>query len=259
MCSWCDDHEFFPHPEPGPSWTYSSPCAACRNCVFTYILNSGCIQKCGNNPPNPDPVPSPNPCLTGNCDNGGGGTTESATDSDPNRLTGPAGFGIENYVIESNLFAYEISFENQTNATAPAQIVQITDPLSTNLDWQTFQLTEIAFGNVFIPIAPNIQHFQTNLPFSLDGVNFQVQIEAGISLASGQMFANFFSIDPLTGLPPEAEVGFLPPEDGTGRGMGAGVLYHPAHAAPTGRHSNSQCRLYSVRSESCNRHGSSER
>ena len=51
-------------------------------------------------------------------------------------------------------------------------------------------------------------------------MNFQVQIEAGINLATGNVFANFFSIDPLTGLPPEAGVGFLPPEDGTGRGMG---------------------------------------
>jgi hypothetical protein len=58
------------------------------------------------------------------------------------------------------------------------------------------------------------------LPFSFDGVNFQVQIEAGINLANGNVFANFFSIDALTGLPPEAGVGFLPPEDGTGRGMG---------------------------------------
>jgi len=40
-----------------------------------------------------------------------------------------------------NLFAYEIVFENETNATAPAQAVQISDTLSTNLDWQTFELT----------------------------------------------------------------------------------------------------------------------
>jgi len=72
---------------------------------------------------------------------------------------------------------------------------------------------------VFIPISPNIQYFQTNLPLEYNGVNFQLRIEAGINLANGQVFANFFSIDPQTGLPPEAGVGFLPPEDGTGRGM----------------------------------------
>ena len=177
---------------------------------------------------------------------GGSGNSQSITPGDPNQLTGPAGFAIQNYVIESNLFGYEISFENQTNATAPAQIVQITDPLSTSLNWQTFQLGEIAFGNTFIPIPPNIQHFQTNLPFSFDGVSFQVQIEAGINLANGQVFANFFSIDPLTGLPPEADVGFLPPEDGTGRGMGHVSYTIRPETGPAGRHANRKRRLYPI-------------
>ena len=32
--------------------------------------------------------------------------------------------------------------------------------------------------------------------------------------------AQFYSIDPATGLPPDGLIGFLPPEDGTGRGEG---------------------------------------
>jgi RHS repeat-associated protein len=139
---------------------------------------------------------------------------------DPNALTGPAGFSIQNYVINSDLFGYQITFENKTNATAPAQIVQITDPLSTNLNWSTFQFTEIDFGDTYISVPPNVQHFQTNLPMSYNGVNFQVQIETGINLANGQVFANFFAIDPSTGLPPSVDIGFLPPENGTGRGTG---------------------------------------
>jgi RHS repeat-associated protein len=155
--------------------------------------------------------------------------------ADPNGLYGPSGFMTANYVVESSLFNYEIFFENETNATAPAQIVQISDPLSTNLNWQTFQLTEIAFGNTFIAIPPSVQYFQTNMPFSYAGVNFQVQINAGINLANGQVFANFFSVDPATGLPPSADVGFLPPEDGTGRGMGhVSYLVRPQPNLPTG-------------------------
>jgi len=34
------------------------------------------------------------------------------------------------------------------------------------------------------------------------------------------VFADFASIDPVTSLPPAVNIGFLPPEDGTGRGMG---------------------------------------
>ena len=162
----------------------------------------------------------PNPCLTADCGDAGSGAATSKTPADPNGLNGPAGFMTGNYVLDSGVFSYEIFFENETNATAPAQIVQITDPLSTNLNWSTFQLSEIAFGNTFIAITQNDKYFQTNLPFSYAGVNFQVQINAGINLANGQVFANFFSVDPATGLPPSADVGFLPPEDGTGRGKG---------------------------------------
>ena len=38
-----------------------------------------------------------------------------------------------------------MQFENQPTATAPAQSVTITDPLSRNLDWSTFQLKTIGF------------------------------------------------------------------------------------------------------------------
>jgi hypothetical protein len=131
-------------------------------------------------------------------------------------------------VVTGNLFDYQIFFENETNATAPAQLVQIANPLSTNLDWQTFELTEIAFGDHFIPVPPHSQHFQTTIAVSQNGVSFDVQIEAGINLATGQVFANFFSIDPTTSLPPAVDIGFLPPENGTGRGMGhVSYLIHP--------------------------------
>jgi RHS repeat-associated protein len=154
---------------------------------------------------------------------------------DPNQLIGPAGFAAQNYITDSGLFAYQILFENDTNATAPAQIVEINDPLSTNLNWATFQLTGISFGDQFISLPPNAQNFQTNLPFSYDGVNFELVIDAGINLSNGQVFASFNSIDPATGLPPAVNIGFLPPEDGTGRGMGQiSYFVMPQPNLPTG-------------------------
>jgi hypothetical protein len=35
-----------------------------------------------------------------------------------------------------------------------------------------------------------------------------------------RLAAQFMTLDPLTGLPPDVQSGFLPPEDGTGRGQG---------------------------------------
>ena len=53
-----------------------------------------------------------------------------------------------------------------------------------------------------------------------NGQTFDVLVEAGIHTATGQVYATFQSIDPNTQLPPDVLTGFLPPENGTGRGMG---------------------------------------
>jgi len=166
---------------------------------------------------------------------GGSQNVPPVNSHDPNSLTGPNGFGIENYLVEADLFGYEIFFQNATNATGPAQIAQITDPLSTNLDWTTFQLTEIDFGNTFISIPSGSQYYANTFQLSQSNFNFGVQISAGINANTGVVYANFFSINPTNRLPPPAGIGFLPPEDGTGRGTGH-VLYtvRPRQNIPTG-------------------------
>ncbi len=151
---------------------------------------------------------------------GGGGSTQPAAPSDPNLLIGPQGFGTSHFIRRDVLLPYTIHFENETNASAPAQQVFIIDSLTNKLDWQTFELTEIAFGDVFIAVPPGTKHFEKTTKMKLNGVDFDVQIEAGIRLATGEVYATFRSIIPTTGLPPAVDTGFLPPENGTGRGMG---------------------------------------
>ena len=153
--------------------------------------------------------------------------------SDPNQKTGITGFGTNGFVLPGSLLAYRIDFENETNASAPAQQVVITDQLSTNLDWAAFELTELGFGDQFIAVPPNSQHFETNVPVSYLGTNFEVQIEAGLQLYSGLFYANFRSIDPATGLPPPVEIGFLPPNvrtNGPGAGQGQGHVSYTINA-----------------------------
>jgi RHS repeat-associated protein/uncharacterized repeat protein (TIGR01451 family) len=165
-----------------------------------------------------DPEPSISPPETPS--GGPGGSSPVTPSMDPNSLTGPAGYGAAGYIAANTLLSYRINFENASNAAAPAQQVNITDQLSTNYDWTTFNVSEFGFGDLVIPLPPGTQEFQTNMPFSYLGTNFQVQIQIGINLTSGQVYANFQSIDPNTSLPPPVNIGFLPPEDGTGRGMG---------------------------------------
>jgi uncharacterized repeat protein (TIGR01451 family) len=140
--------------------------------------------------------------------------------TDPNEIIGPAGFGANEFVSSGSSFAYRIDFGNDTNASAPAQQVIISDQLSSNYDWTTFNVSEFGFGDLVFSMPAGIQQVSTNVPFSYLGTNFQVQVQIGINLVSGLVSAAFRSIDPTTSLPPPVNIGFLPPEDGTGRGEG---------------------------------------
>jgi hypothetical protein len=135
-------------------------------------------------------------------------------------MSGPAGYGTSGFIASVATFPYRVEFENDPIATAPAQSVIIADQLDPNLDWNTFQLTEFGFGDNVFSIPPDCQHFQTTVPMTYNGQTFDVQIELGLHTDAGQVYAIFRSIDANTDLPPDVLTGFLPPEDGTGRGMG---------------------------------------
>src|SRR5262249_27377764 len=138
----------------------------------------------------------------------------------PNALYGPGGYGPNGFVVPETVFAYRITFENDPIATAPAQRVDITDQLHANLDWNTFQLTGFGFGDNNIDIPACSQHYQTTVPMISNGHSFQVVVRFGFDSQTGNIHAAFQSVDPITELPPDVLTGFLPPEDGTGRGEG---------------------------------------
>ena len=74
------------------------------------------------------------------------------TSIDPNTKTAVSGFGGANFVDGDSTLPYRIDFENDAKATAPAQRVDVADQLSDKLDWNSFQFTEVAFGDQFIAI-----------------------------------------------------------------------------------------------------------
>ncbi|BBO84834.1 hypothetical protein DSCO28_54000 [Desulfosarcina ovata subsp. sediminis] len=163
----------------------------------------------------PRPEPPKPPIEDGEPEN-----TQPSGSNDPNLKTGPAGYGVANYVGSERLLSYRVDFENETGASAAAQTVIIFDLLDANLDWTTFTLTEVGFGDVVLTIPLDCHHYQHTVEMNQDGTDFEVQIDIGVDLSTGELYANFYSLDPITGLPPESDVGMLPPEDGTGRGMG---------------------------------------
>ncbi|HXG48711.1 MAG TPA: hypothetical protein VNO52_13890, partial [Methylomirabilota bacterium] len=165
-----------------------------------------------------------------------------------NEKFGAKGLGTQNWIGRTAVIPYRINFENigpgsrdgqgnpyPTFATAPAQRVTITDPLSTNLDWTTFELAELGFGDTIVPIPSGRKHYAGSVGMTFNDQTFNVEVEAGIDLANGRVFAVFQSIDPATSLPPDVLTGFLPPEDGTGRGKGHfAFLIKPRADQPSG-------------------------
>jgi RHS repeat-associated protein len=165
---------------------------------------------------------------------GAGANSTISSSFNPNDKIGP-GYGPEGFVAADADLSYRVDFENASTATAPAQQVVVTDQLSTDDNWSTFRVTEAGWGDTVLVARANSQHFETTVPVTIDGNSFDVLVEIGISLVNGLVTARFYSIDPATGLPPDGLVGFLPPEDGTGRGMGYfSYTVMPVAGLPTG-------------------------
>jgi RHS repeat-associated protein len=151
----------------------------------------------------------------------GKASTRAVTSQDPNSTAAPSGYGPQNFVADTDLLPYQINFENDPTATAPAQRVDISDQLDPKLDWSTFQLTAVGFGSTYIAIPAGLQHYNTTVNIAYNGQTFEVAISLNLNPATGVFTASFQSTDPATDLPPTSILtGFLPPEDGTGRGLG---------------------------------------
>ncbi len=161
--------------------------------------------------------------------------TKPSQSKDPNEKYGPAGQGDAHYVSPSKTLSYRVDFENDHDARAPAQVVMISDPLSDKLDWNSFELTEAGFGDHVIPVPGSSQSLQWVEPMTYDGKDLEVAIDINLDPLTGIITAIFSSTDAETGLPPEVQYGFLPPEDETGRGQGYfSYLIHAKADLPTG-------------------------
>ena len=157
------------------------------------------------------------------------GAAITAASLDPNDKQSVGGVGDAHFVKSNAVIPYRVRFENLGSgsvptpaqpATAPAQRVVIEDDLSDLLDWTTVRFTGYGFGDSFFTVQQHGDRYFGKSPMSFGGEDFDVEVELTVDRASGQVRAVFQSIDPDTQLPPMVLTGFLPPEDGTGRGQG---------------------------------------
>jgi hypothetical protein len=160
---------------------------------------------------------------------------------DPNALTGPSGVGGQSWVAGSQALTYGITFSNDPTATAPAQLVVVTEPLGANVNISTLSLPSITIpngiSNVQVPVPPGsfnpaagVNEFTTNVDLR-PAQSLFVNVDALLNTTTQTLTWTFTSIDPTTGMPPlNPLVGFLP----AGAGASVSFSLSPSPGVPTG-------------------------
>ncbi|WP_182867972.1 carboxypeptidase regulatory-like domain-containing protein [Rhodopirellula sp. JC639] len=151
---------------------------------------------------------------------------------DPNDILGPEGYGDDRYVSLADSLGYTIRFENDPElATAPAQVVRITQQLDPDLDFRSFRIGSFGFGETVVDV-PQDQGFYIDQIDLSEEFGILLDVVAGIDVESGEAFWQFRSIDPATGdLPANPLLGFLAPnEDGV---QGQGFVTYSVRPQPT--------------------------
>ena len=144
---------------------------------------------------------------------------------DPNDKVGTLGVADPGFVTNAAPLNYAVHFENLATATAPAQVVVITDQLDAlKFDLITFQFGPISFGNVTLVPGPGLQAYAGEVDFRPDQ-NLIVTINGGLDKTTGLVTWRFTSIDPDTGeLTDDPDAGFLPPNTAPPAGEGSVVF-----------------------------------
>jgi streptogramin lyase len=134
-----------------------------------------------------------------------------------------------------------VNFQNEPTATAPAQTVTVTDQLDPNLDWTTFQIGDLGFGNTTVSVPAGRTSFHSRVDATAT-LGVYVDINASLNLQTGLVTWTFTSLDPTTlDLPMDPLAGFLPPDKNPPLGEGfVTYIVRPKPALVTGTKINAQ-------------------
>jgi len=140
---------------------------------------------------------------------------------DPNYITGPGNNIDEIYLRPSDHTSYTIEFENVDTATAPAQVVIVTDTLDANrFDFSTFRFRQVTIGDSLkfnFDKPGNAQLNISSIPMNTD----YLRTEATFDTITGIIKWEFTTVDPVDFQPvTDALAGFLPPNANGTEGTG---------------------------------------
>jgi len=172
-------------------------------------------------------------------------SSQQVASHDPNDIVGPAGFGPKNYVAGDQSLLYTIRFENDKAATAPAQVVRLTQALDPSLDRGAFELVAVGFGSHTWLIPSGRAAYSTRFDVR-STLGLYVDFQAEFNTVTGELVATLTSIDPATGaIPTSLMSGFLPPNNTPPQGEGF-LTYRvrPGAAAPSGTPVQAVGRVY---------------
>ncbi len=163
---------------------------------------------------------------------------------DPNDLLGPSSYGPAGFLTAGGTLGYTIEFSNEKTAQVPADNVVVTEQLSPNLNWTTFQLGTIGFGNYVVNVPPGLTSYSTRVDASAT-LGVYVDIDAALNLTTGVLTVTFTSLDPATlDAPSSPLVGFLPPDTNPPNGEGyINYTIQPKPGLPTGTPLNAQASI----------------
>ena len=164
---------------------------------------------------------------------------------DPNDIIGPSGFGPENWITVTQPLNYTIRFENDPIfATAPAQRIEITQTLDSDLDARSFRLGDFGFGELFVDVPENRSFYSQRIDLR-ETKGIFVDVFAGINVATSEAFWTFIAVDPVTGdLPADPLKGILPPNLNAPEGDGFVRYTIKAKAGvPTGTRVDARARI----------------
>lgn len=141
---------------------------------------------------------------------------------DPNQISGPGNNADDIFQKPGDISSYTIAFENDSAATAPAQVVIITDTLDVSrFDMNTFRFTHVAIGDSlkFEFDEPGFSQLKVS-SFAPSNSDY-LRTEATIDTATGIIQWLLTTVDNVNYQPDtNALAGFLPPNingtEGTG-------------------------------------------
>jgi uncharacterized repeat protein (TIGR01451 family) len=160
---------------------------------------------------------------------GGSATNDVVRPIDPNDKIGPNGVGPNRVVAAQDEMEYMIRFENFATASAPVQELIVVDYLDAGLDWTTARFKEMSYGGRIITPAAGSQSFairdtppaDSPAVTGIAAAQMVVNASGSINPQMGRVEWRLSAMDTNTSFfPLDALTGFLPPEDGTGRGQG---------------------------------------